>query len=57
MNKGIVFWGIAALMEITQMWKNRILEFAKGWGGKLLERAHFKINPKCAELLLDAIVH
>jgi hypothetical protein len=26
MNKGNVFWGIAALIEITQIWKNRILE-------------------------------
>ncbi|ANI99265.1 hypothetical protein A8O14_03620 [Polynucleobacter wuianus] len=40
-NKGIVFWGIAALIEITQMWKNRILEFAKRRGDKLLESARF----------------
>jgi len=26
MNKGNVFWDIAALIEITQIWKNRILE-------------------------------
>jgi hypothetical protein len=32
MNKGIVFWDIAALKEITQMWKNRILEFARKKG-------------------------
>jgi len=32
-----MFWDIAALIEITQMWKNRILEFAKRRGDKLLE--------------------
>jgi hypothetical protein len=31
MNKGI-FLGIAALIEITQIWKGRVLEFAKRRG-------------------------
>jgi len=26
MNKGNVFWGVAALIELRQMWKNRIWE-------------------------------
>jgi hypothetical protein len=31
-NRGKEFWGVAALIEITQMWENRILEFAKRRG-------------------------
>jgi hypothetical protein len=32
MNKGNLFWGIAALMESTQIWEDRIVEFAKRRG-------------------------
>jgi hypothetical protein len=47
MNEGKMFWGIAALIEITQMWKNRFLgNLLKNGGGKLLERARSVKHPQ-----------